>query len=192
MPNCHTVRAVVTSGAGPEVLGGEDVRRFRTEERRCSVPNVSDHAATVATSATGEPVNILSASECWDLLGGVTLGRLVTNVDGHPEIFPVNFVVQNRTVLFRTAEGTKLVSAAINNQVLFEADDHNVAEGWSVILRGITRTLRTSEELEEAERAQLLPWVATLKQHYVRIKPISITGRRFRFGPEPERESTFA
>ena len=43
-------------------------------------------------------------------------------------IFPVNFVVQHRTVLFRTAEGTKLVSAAINNRVLFEADDHNVAE----------------------------------------------------------------
>jgi len=39
-------------------------------------------------------------------------------------------------VLFRTAEGTKLVSAAINNQVLLEADEHNVAEGWSVIVQG--------------------------------------------------------
>jgi uncharacterized protein len=46
--------------------------------------------------------------------------------------------------------------------------------------------LRTSEELEEAERAQLLPWTATLKPHYVRIQPISITGRRFRSGPEPD------
>ena len=38
------------------------------------------------------------------------------------EIFPVNFVVQRRTVLLRTAEGTKLVSAAINNHLVFEAD----------------------------------------------------------------------
>jgi nitroimidazol reductase NimA-like FMN-containing flavoprotein (pyridoxamine 5'-phosphate oxidase superfamily) len=142
--------------------------------------------------ATGEPVTILSVSQCWDLLASVALGRLVTSVEGQPEIFPVNFVVQRRTVLFRTAEGTKLVSAAINNRVLFEADDHNVAEGWSVIVKGTARMLRTKEEIEEAERAQLLPWTATLKQHYVRILPISVTGRRFHFGPEPSPENTFA
>ena len=50
-------------------------------------------------------------------------------------------------MLFRTAEGTKLVSAAINNRVLFEADDHAVAEGWSVIVKGMARMLRTAEEL---------------------------------------------
>ena len=44
--------------------------------------------------------------------GSVALGRLVTSVDGQPEIFPVNFVVQHRSVLFRTAEGTKLAEAA--------------------------------------------------------------------------------
>ena len=143
-------------------------------------------------SETGQPVTILSATESWDLLASVKLGRLVTSVAGQPEIFPVNFVVQRRTVLFRTAEGSKLVSSAINNSVLFEADDHDASEGWSVIVKGMARTLRTNEELDEAERTQLLPWIATLKQHYVRIQPVSITGRRFRFGPEPDPESTFA
>jgi uncharacterized protein len=147
---------------------------------------------SVPISETGQPVSILSASESWDLLTSVALGRLVTSVDGEPEIFPVNFVVQGRTVLFRTAEGTKLVSAAINNRVIFEADDHDAAEGWSVIVKGAARMLRTNEELGQAEKAQLLPWTATLKQHYVRIRPVSITGRRFRFGPEPDPESMFA
>jgi hypothetical protein len=41
-------------------------------------------------SATGEPITILSAHESWNLLAGVALGRLVTSVDGQPEIFPVN------------------------------------------------------------------------------------------------------
>ena len=109
-------------------------------------------------SAAGDGVTILSEHECWDLLAGVTLGRLVTSVDGQPEIFPVNYVVQRHTVLFRTAEGTKLVSTAINNRVLFEVDDHNNAEGWSVIIKGTARSLRTNEEIEEAERAQVLPW----------------------------------
>jgi nitroimidazol reductase NimA-like FMN-containing flavoprotein (pyridoxamine 5'-phosphate oxidase superfamily) len=132
-----------------------------------------------------QPVSILSETECWDLISGRALGRLVTSVDGQPEIFPVNFVVQHRTVLFRTAEGTKLVSAAINNNVLFEVDDHDVAEGWSVIIRGTAGTLRTQEEIDEAEHAQLLPWTATSKQHFVRIRPLRITGRRFVFGSEP-------
>jgi len=132
-------------------------------------------------SATGDGITILPESECWELLKAVALGRLVTSVDGRPEIFPVNFVVQHRTVLFRTAEGTKLISSAINNYVVFEADEHNIAEGWSVIVKGVARSLRTNEDLEDAERAQLLSWTAPAKTHYVRVIPEMVTGRRFRF-----------
>ncbi|MCH9668992.1 MAG: pyridoxamine 5'-phosphate oxidase family protein [Actinomycetia bacterium] len=135
----------------------------------------------MSNDATDRPVTILSESECWQLLSNAPLGRLVTVADGTPEIFPVNFAVQGRTVLFRTAEGTKLVSSAINKQVLFEADDYGADEGWSVILKGVSRSLRTEEEIEEAERAQLLPWTATIKEHYVRVLPTRVTGRRFRF-----------
>jgi nitroimidazol reductase NimA-like FMN-containing flavoprotein (pyridoxamine 5'-phosphate oxidase superfamily) len=137
-------------------------------------------------SATGDAITILSESASWDLLAGVALGRIVTSVDDQAEIFPVNFVVQHRTVLFRTAEGTKLVSAAINNQVLFEADDHTAAEGWSVIVKGTARVLHDDDEIEEAEGAELLPWTATAKTHYVRVLPSRITGRRFRCA-EPDR-----
>ena len=133
-------------------------------------------------TTASDPSTILSAHECWDLLAITALGRIVTSVDGQPEIFPVNFVVQRRTVLFRTAEGTKLVSAAINNQVLFEADDHNIEEGWSVIVKGTARILHGNDELDEAERAQLLSWTSPAKQHFVRVIPSVITGRRFRFG----------
>lgn len=134
-------------------------------------------------SITDDGVTILPEHECWDLMSGVALGRLVTSVDGLPEIFPVNFVVQHKSILFRTAEGTKLVSTAINNHVLFEVDEHNVAEGWSVIVKGRARSLRTDEQIQEAERAQLLPWVSSEKTHYVRVLPDMVTGRRFRFGP---------
>jgi uncharacterized protein len=140
-------------------------------------------------TAAGEPMTILSESECWTLLGSIALGRIVTCAEGEPEIFPVNFVVQRRTVLFRTALGTKLVSAVINKSVAFEADDHDVAEGWSVIVKGRARVLHDSAEIDEAKEAQLLPWTATSKTHYVRVLPVKVTGRRFRFGPEPDHES---
>ncbi|KUH99400.1 pyridoxamine 5'-phosphate oxidase family protein [Mycobacterium sp. IS-3022] len=134
-------------------------------------------------SEADQPVVILPESECWKLLGSASLGRLVTSADGNPEIFPVNFVVQRRTLLFRTAEGTKLVSTAINRDVVFEADDHNIAEGWSVVVRGVARPVRDDDDVAEAERAQLLSWTSNVKQHYVRILPTRVTGRRFRFGP---------
>lgn len=135
-----------------------------------------------------EPASILSETECWKRLSQVSLGRLVTSVDGQPAIFPVNFAVQQRTLLFRTAEGTKLVSAAINDHVLFEADDHDAVQGWSVIVKGTARTVRTDEDIEEAERAQLQPWTASAKKHFVRIRPLSVTGRQFVFGSVPDCE----
>ncbi|MGZ8812846.1 MAG: pyridoxamine 5'-phosphate oxidase family protein [Mycobacterium sp.] len=131
-----------------------------------------------------KPMDVLSAEESWHLLSSVTLGRLVTCVEGYPEIFPVNFVVQHRTVLFRTAEfATKLFTMVMNAHVVFEADDHNVSEGWSVIVKGTAQVINTSAEIEEAQRAQLLPWTAGSKPRYVRVDPSEITGRRFRFGP---------
>jgi uncharacterized protein len=143
-------------------------------------------------SVHGEPMTVLSEDESWHLLASMSLGRLVTSLAGQPEIFPVNFVVQRRTVLFRTAEGTKLLGVLTDNRVAFEADDHNVSEGWSVIVKGVAKVLYTSAEEEEAERAQLLPWTATSKRRYVRILPSEITGRRFRFGSESDRDATIA
>ena len=136
-----------------------------------------------------DPVTVLSDDESWDLISAVHLGRLVTSVDGRPEIFPVNFVVQRRTVLLRTAEGTKLFGAVTNDQVLFEADDHNVAEGWSVIVRGTARVLFSADDIHDADQAGLYPWIATQKLRFVRITPLQVTGRRFVFGPEPDNGS---
>lgn len=138
------------------------------------------------TTPEANPVTVLTEDQSWDLLSGAALGRLVTTLEGEAEIFPVNFVVQNRTILLRTAEGTKLFSAVMNDRVVFEADDHNVAEGWSVIVRGRAAVLYGTDEIAEADRAGLYPWVATVKLRYIRITPTEISGRRFLFGPEPD------
>lgn len=132
-------------------------------------------------SNEANPVSILPESQCWDLLSGAALGRLITSVDGEPEVFPVNFVVQDRTLLFRTAEGTKLVSTAINHHVTFEADDHDEDQGWSVIVKGYARILHAAEEIVIAQQAGLRPWTTTEKQHFVRIRPLRISGRQFIF-----------
>jgi nitroimidazol reductase NimA-like FMN-containing flavoprotein (pyridoxamine 5'-phosphate oxidase superfamily) len=134
-------------------------------------------------------ISVLDDTEAWHLLAGVALGRLVTSFGGQLEIFPVNFVTQNGTVLFRTAEGTKLFTTVMNERVLFEADDHTADEGWSVILRGTARMLTSAGEIQEAEGAGLMPWVATEKLRFVRVTPSEISARHFRFGPEPQHGS---
>ena len=97
--------------------------------------------------------------------------------------------MQRRTVLFRTAEGAaKLFTVVMNSHVVFEADDHNVSEGWSVIVKGRAQVLTTSAEVQEAERGQLLSWTSMVKRSYVRVFPAEISGRRFRFGSEPDHD----
>lgn len=136
-----------------------------------------------------DPISVVDDREAWNLLGSVALGRLVTSFGGQLEIFPVNFVVQKGTVLFRTAEGTKLFTTVMNDKVLFEADDHTVAEGWSVIIRGTAKMLSSAEEIHEADQAGLIPWVPTEKLRYVRVTPSEISARRFQFGSEPQQGS---
>lgn len=139
-----------------------------------------------------EPIPALGDDESWQLLASRTLGRLVTCVAGQPEIFPVNFVTQRPSLVFRTAGGTKLLSALTNDRVAFEVDEHNVVKGWSVIVKGRARVLSSSAEIEGADRAQFLPWTPTIKRRYVRIIASEITGRRFRFGTEPDYADTIA
>lgn len=145
-------------------------------------------------SADDEPVTVLNEDECWSLLSSMSLGRLVTILGGKPEIFPVNFATRRRTVLFRTAQGTKLYSAVMGDCVAFEADYHDPALtwGWSVIIKGRAHLLSANADILDAEEAPLRSWIATLKPIYVRVVAMEITGRRFKFGPEPDHESTFA
>lgn len=136
---------------------------------------------------TQEVVTALTVDECWARLGGQELGRLVTRVGDVMDIFPVNFVVDDRTIVFRTAPGSKLFELTVNDEVLFEADDHTDVDAWSVVVRGHARVLDTSDAVRAADALGLEPWVPTLKYHYVRVEPASLSGRAFARGPEPER-----
>ena len=56
---------------------------------------------------TLEPMEHLTVSQSWALVCSVPIGRLAVVVDGRPEIFPLNHVVDRGTTVFRTAEGTQ-------------------------------------------------------------------------------------
>lgn len=134
-----------------------------------------------------EPITILDADQCWNLLSESVFGRLALSVDGEPEIFPINAYAADGKVLFRTGEGTKLSEIAVNGRVAFETDGFTSKIGWSVVAKGTARILTGTSEIAEADKLPLKPWVPTLKMNYVVIDVEEITGRRFKFGPEPDR-----
>lgn len=133
------------------------------------------------------PVTELTETECRDLLAQQPLGRLITRVREVIDVFPVNYVVDGEAILFRTAEGSKLVELTINDEVLFEVDAHTPEEAWSVIVRGTAEQVTSSADIEHADALGLRPWIPTLKYNVVRITPHTVTGRHFRRTPEPER-----
>lgn len=136
---------------------------------------------------TQDPVAALSDEECWERLTRQELGRIVTRVDAVMDIFPVNFVVDGHAILFRTAPGSKLFELTVNDEVLFQVDDHTDTDAWSVVVRGRAHVLDTSDEVRAADALPLRPWVPTLKYHYVRIEPTVVSGRAFARLPEPDR-----
>jgi len=132
-------------------------------------------------------LEVLTDQQCWQLLGRQQLGRLVTNARHTLDIFPVNYVVDGRSIVFRTAEGTKLVELMVNDEVLFEVDDHTDAAAWSVVVRGYAHRITSAAEVAAADALPLRSWVPTLKYNYVRIEPARVSGRAFTLGPEPDR-----
>lgn len=139
-------------------------------------------------SKNNNPVQELSESECQLRLSSHTLGRLVTRVREVVDIFPVNYVVDDGDIVLRTGEGTKLTEIVIGDEVLFEVDEFNGHEAWSVVVRGSARLLETEAEIAVADALPLKPMVPTLKRSYVRITPRQTTGRAFAMDEEPPRD----
>jgi uncharacterized protein len=135
----------------------------------------------MAADMPGPGVTNLEANACWALLRSHEVGRLALSIDDRPEIFPVNYVVDHGTVVFRTAEGTKL-AGSVERGVAFEADGYEpgTGEAWSVVVKGRAEEISRGQELLDTADLPLFPWHAAAKQRFVRIVPDEITGRRFR------------
>jgi nitroimidazol reductase NimA-like FMN-containing flavoprotein (pyridoxamine 5'-phosphate oxidase superfamily) len=126
----------------------------------------------------------LSTENCWDLLRSTPVGRVVVEVDGGPEVFPVNHVVDSRTIAFRTAPGTKLAGLRRMASTCFEADDLDPEHesGWSVLVKGRVHEVTDPEELRRLGTLPLALWTTGVKDHWVRIRPTEVTGRRIHTG----------
>jgi nitroimidazol reductase NimA-like FMN-containing flavoprotein (pyridoxamine 5'-phosphate oxidase superfamily) len=123
----------------------------------------------------------LDEDVCWELLTSHQVGRLAVDIAGRPDIFPINYVVHEDGILFRSAPGTKLAGAVLGRYVAFEIDGYEPDErvAWSVVVKGIAHQVENMFELFDVEDEPLFPWVAFPKPDFVKIDSTVITGRRF-------------
>jgi uncharacterized protein len=145
------------------------------------------HAGIVSNEQTWAD-DALPVSASWAHLRGAAVGRLAVVVDGRPDIFPVNFLVDHGSVVFRTAAGTKL-DAAVGQAVAFEADGYetDAGEAWSVVVKGTAREVEEIDEVIAALELPLSPWHSSRKPRIIRIVPEDISGRRFKVRPDVRR-----
>jgi uncharacterized protein len=122
----------------------------------------------------------LSDTECWRLLDAHAVGRVGVLVDSAPEIYPVNYRTDGRSILFRTDPGSKLQGLERSPSVCFEIDGLEPASrtGWSVLVKGRAHRLVDADEVRSAARHHLDYWSIGPKAIWVRIDPLEVTGRR--------------
>lgn len=131
-----------------------------------------------AESLRGQ-VQELTEEECLGLLRSQRLGRVAYD-DGGPVVLPVNYVIDNDTVLFRTSPYSSLGRHMRTGLAAFEVDeiDDETYSGWSVLVRGRATYVESIDLPEAAARPTSWRDCEAAQSLHVRVTPRLISGRR--------------
>jgi len=128
----------------------------------------------------GRALTELREDECWDLLRARTVGRVGWQGSKGPTIVPVNYVIDERAVIIRTAPFTDLGREGSVREMAFEVDDFDpvARSGWSVLIRGRRRL--DPESYGTTPRPEV--GVGGSRWLVMRIEARTISGRRLSSG----------
>jgi hypothetical protein len=130
----------------------------------------------------------LDEAECWELLAGGGLGRLVYSSGHGPTALPVVYMTDGESIVLGTwdpvlfDEDLRTGIAQAEYEVAVEADqiDVDARTGWVVLLRGAAHHLDAEAERAPFIDAGLEPWIEGVPAHFIRVNPASIWGNRIR------------
>jgi nitroimidazol reductase NimA-like FMN-containing flavoprotein (pyridoxamine 5'-phosphate oxidase superfamily) len=136
-------------------------------------------------------LEVLGEAECLRLIAPGGIGRLAFPGRFDLTVLPVNYVVHDGAILFRTAQAGSTdedLRTGIEHaeyRVAFEVDDFDREshEGWSVLIQGPAHHIDDPAEQEDALALGVEPWAGGDREHFIRISPTRISGRRIRHEP---------
>jgi uncharacterized protein len=122
----------------------------------------------------------LSREECLRLMASVPVGRIIYTRQALPAVELVNFALDNDDIIIRTDHGGMLAAATRGTVVAFEADsvDTDRHAGWSVTAIGHSHEVSHPDEIARLERTGLSSWAPGERDHFIRISPGILNGRR--------------
>lgn len=126
-----------------------------------------------------------SQEDCWRRLREHVVGRVAFDMGRGLRIHPVNYAVDDDTVVVRTDRESELARCVAlfsdGTGVAFEIDhvDYETHSGWSVLVGGRISEVDDAEQLRRIENAwSPRPWAPGPRDLLVRITPVEVTGRR--------------
>ena len=121
----------------------------------------------------------LEESVCWRLVSRVAIGRVGFVYDDEPIVLPVNCVVVDGKIGFRTAGDSMLHELGTGVRVAFEADhvDPVAESGWSVLVRGNLWEVTDHEFRRQLIESGNHPWAPGPIDRWMMIVPSVISGR---------------
>jgi uncharacterized protein len=130
----------------------------------------------------GPVLEQLPKQECLRLLVTVTIGRISYTRQALPAVEPVNFALDDGMIVIRTDPGGKLAAATRRAVVAFQADDLDPVRrsGWSVTVVGHCAEVTDAGEIARLDKLGLESWAPGTRNHFIRIEPTIVTGRRLR------------
>jgi uncharacterized protein len=125
-------------------------------------------------------LEMLHLGDCFGLLASVPVGRIAFAAGGEVVILPVSFLVDGQDVVFTAAAGSRLATAGVGQYAGFEADcyDQVTRSGWSVVVNGLVELVDSADETARLDALGLPPWGGAGEQAWVRIRPVTVSGRR--------------
>ncbi|MFC6085852.1 pyridoxamine 5'-phosphate oxidase family protein [Sphaerisporangium aureirubrum] len=140
---------------------------------------------TETTNVTGGALHELGEEECLRLISPGGVGRVAFNGSHGPTVLPVNYRVVDGAIVFRTRAGgamdndLRTGSEKVEIKIAFEVDEIDPVrhEGWSVLVQGPFHHV-TGDEAPGTTAPQVQPWAGGERDHYVRVTPWRVTGRR--------------
>jgi nitroimidazol reductase NimA-like FMN-containing flavoprotein (pyridoxamine 5'-phosphate oxidase superfamily) len=123
----------------------------------------------------------LDDAECIERIGVRGVGRAAICGPAGPQIFPINYVVDGQSIVFRTSASSTLATMGPGAILAFEVDDLDPGHdrGWSVVAVGTAERIDDEAELDMLRERGLepQPLAAGLRRNYVRLSWTDITGR---------------
>jgi uncharacterized protein len=141
-------------------------------------PTISDPFSFEAELGTA--LIELDREECLELLAAKSVGRIAYAADYGARILPVNYVLADDSIIFRTVPDGQIFHHALDSMCAFEIDDTDefFESGWSVVAIGRLE-LATGDDFDHIRYGKSpQPWATGNRYMFVRLPCTQVSGRR--------------